>query len=157
MAVCLIAVDDYTDYGSGDVSGVTISILLACALPFVVCFIFKTHIESVEKKAETSTYVAQESLNFTARADHFPQALRMRTEIQKASSGSGRTSVGSDGFSGKRGNFEKAQSFGEYLSLFAASNRSHLKETRPQNNCFADVFCPIENSTEAVIQRSDTS
>ena len=80
------------------------SVLLALILSFVVCFILKANMESVEESSEADAYVTAGSVNFTAREDHFTHQTETRTVISKDSD-SGGTSIDSDGFSGSSGKF----------------------------------------------------
>lgn len=84
--------------------GIGVSVLLALILSFVVCFILKANMESVEESSEADAYVTAGSVNFTAREDHFTHQTETRTVISKDSD-SGGTSIDSDGFSGSSGKF----------------------------------------------------
>lgn len=58
----------------------------------------------VALKTKADTYLIAGSVEITGREDHFTHTTETRTKIEK-SSGSGGTTVDSDGFSSKSGKF----------------------------------------------------
>ena len=86
--------------------GIVISIVLGCAAAFIVCCFLSQQMKSVAVKAEANSYIRSDSINFSAREDHFTHTSQIRTKVESSSgSGRGGTTVDSSGFSGKSGKF----------------------------------------------------
>lgn len=86
-------------------AGIGISLLVGCVVAFVIAvWVSDRMMKSVSAKTKADTYLIAGSVEITGREDHFTHTTETRTKIEK-SSGSGGTTVDSDGFSGKSGKF----------------------------------------------------
>lgn len=85
--------------------GIGISLLVGCVAAFVIAVGVSDHMmKSVSAKTKADTYLIAGSVEITGREDHFTHTTETRTKIER-SSGSGGTTVDSDGFSSKSGKF----------------------------------------------------
>ena len=83
--------------------GTGISLLVGCVAAFVIAVGLSSRLmKSVSAKTEANAYLIAGSVKITGREDHFTHTTETRTKIEK-SSGSGGTTVDSDGFSSKSG------------------------------------------------------
>lgn len=86
-------------------AGIGISLLVGCVAAFVIAvWVSDRMMKSVSAKTEAGAYLTAGSVVITGREDYFTHTTETRTKIEK-SSGSGGTTVDSDGFSGKSGKF----------------------------------------------------
>lgn len=86
-------------------AGIGISLLVGCVAAFVIAVgVSDRMMKSVSAKTKADTYLIAGSVEITGREDHFTHTTETRTKIEK-SSGSGGTTVDSDGFSSKSGKF----------------------------------------------------
>ena len=86
-------------------AGIGISLLVGCVVAFVIAVgVSDCMMKSVSAKTEAGAYLTAGSVVITGREDRFTHTTETRTKIEK-SSGSGGTTVDSDGFSGKSGKF----------------------------------------------------
>lgn len=88
-------------------AGIGISLLVGCLAAFVIAvWVSDRMMKSVSAKTEAGAYLTAGSVVITGREDYFTHTTETRTKIEK-SSGSGGTTVDSDGFSGKAANFNQ--------------------------------------------------
>lgn len=86
-------------------TGIGISLLVGCVAAFVIAVgVSDRMMKSVSAKTKADTYLIAGSVEITGREDHFTHTTETRTKIER-SSGSGGTTVDSDGFSSKSGKF----------------------------------------------------
>ena len=86
-------------------AGIGISLLVGCVAAFVIAVgVSDRMMKSVSAKTKADTYLTDGSVEITGREDHFTHTTETRTKIER-SSGSGGTTVDSDGFSSKSGKF----------------------------------------------------
>ena len=86
-------------------AGIGISLLVGCVAAFVIAVgVSDRMMKSVSAKTKADTYLIAGSVEITGREDHFTHTTETRTKIER-SSGSGGTTVDSDGFSSKSGKF----------------------------------------------------
>ena len=86
-------------------AGIGISLLVGCVAAFVIAVgVSDRMMKSVSAKTKANAYLIAGSVEITGREDHFTHTTETRTKIEK-SSGSGGTTVDSDGFSSKSGKF----------------------------------------------------
>ena len=85
--------------------GTGISLLVGCVAAFVIAVGLSSRLmKSVSAKTEANAYLIAGSVEITGREDHFTHTTEIRQKIE-TDSGSGGTTVDSDGFSGKSGKF----------------------------------------------------
>lgn len=85
--------------------GIGISLLVGCVAAFVIAVWLSDRLmKSVSSKTEANAYLIAGSVEITDREDHFTHTTEIRQKIE-TDSGSGGTTVDSDGFSGKSGKF----------------------------------------------------
>ena len=85
--------------------GIGISLLVGCVAAFVIAVGLSSRLmKSVSAKTEANAYLIAGSVEITGREDHFTHTTEIRQKIE-TDSGSGGTTVDSDGFSGKSGKF----------------------------------------------------
>ena len=86
-------------------AGIGISLLVGCVAAFVVTVWLSNRLmKSVSAKTKADAYLTAGNVEITGREDHFTHTTETRTKIER-DSGSGGTTVDSDGFSGKSGKF----------------------------------------------------
>ena len=86
-------------------AGIGISLLVGCVAAFVVTVWLSDRLrKSVSAKTKADAYRTAGNVEITGREDHFTHTTETRTKIER-DSGSGGTTVDSDGFSGKSGKF----------------------------------------------------
>ena len=85
--------------------GTGISLLVGCVATFVIAVGLSNRLmKSVSAKTEANAYLIAGSVEITGREDHFTHTTEIRQKIER-DSGSGGSTVDSDGFSGKSGKF----------------------------------------------------
>lgn len=91
---------------SGRVYGIVACVILALLVSVLVCAGLRFQLRSVAKKTEAAAYIPAGGVNLRKKTDLYTHTTQTRVhEEPPKSSGSGGTSVGSDGFSSKSGNF----------------------------------------------------
>lgn len=84
--------------------GLLISLALGCVAALLICTFLEGKMKSVAKGSEADSYLETDSVQITAREDHFTHTTETRVKIEEKTGGGG-TTVDLDGFSGKSGKF----------------------------------------------------
>lgn len=85
--------------------GMLISVGLGCLAALLICGLLESQMKSVDQKREANTYLQTDSIDITAREDHFINITQTRVKIKEEGGSGGGTTVDRDGFSGKSGKF----------------------------------------------------